>query len=514
MTITDQTHLDDLACHEPGAARSTAPGASQLGVRITTPGEQYAASPDRMATIAPDVTIPLSNEYRTPRQLSSLDLQLLDGESPSTPLHVGAITLLEPAAEPLTVTAVRRLIADRLPMLAPLRWRLRTVPLGLDLPYWEDCAQIDLGYHVRETRLPHQATEVQLAELVSRMHAIPLDRTRPLWECRLISGLPDGRQALYTKVHHAVIDGVSAAEIMAALLDVTAEPHSVPVPADGVRLHRTPGTAEMLVRSVPNALTRQSDRVRSSMHMGPTLLRALADIGKKHPAVPFNGPTTANRSFAYTSLSLDEVKVVKNSFGGTVNDVVMTLCTSALRRWLIEHDAPADRPLLAAVPASVRTAEQLGTAGNQFSIMLCELPIDEPEPQHRMKLLHSNLLEVKQRFRSNSPTVLHEATSMIPPLLHGLATRTLLRVSASALPLANVIISNVAGPQFPLYAAGSRVSASYPVSVLTELSGGLNITVMSYDGHLDFGILACPDAVPDVWDIADYLRDALAELLD
>jgi diacylglycerol O-acyltransferase len=189
------------------------------------------------------------------------------------------------------------------------------------------------------------------------------------------------------------------------------------------------------------------------------------------------------------------------------------LCASAFRRWLLDNDVPADEPAVAAIPVSVRTPEQCGTAGNQFSIMLCELPIGESDPQHRMKLTHAAMLAAKERFNATPPALLHYATAVLPQILHGLATRMLLRAAAPALPLANMVISNVPGPQIPLYAGGTRVAASYPISVLTDLSGPLNITVMSYNGHLDFGILACTDTIPDVWNIATYLKDALAELI-
>ncbi|WP_228001791.1 WS/DGAT/MGAT family O-acyltransferase [Nocardia australiensis] len=483
-----------------------------LTVRTSTPGEHLTAAPDTSG--ASRQMIPMSDGAEQPRQLSALDTQLLNAESPSMPLHVGAVTVLKAgdAGTELTISRLRELIASRLHLTPPLRWRLRTVPLGLDLPYWEDCTAIDLGYHVRAQQLPEDATDQQLADLVARLHATPLDRARPLWQCHLISGLADGRQALHTKVHHSLIDGVSGAEVMVAILDAADRPQPIPPPTQGFRVTGTASTLGMLGRAIPHAALRHADRLRAPFQLGPALGTTLAKLRKTNPSVPFNGPNTADRCFAFVSLSLDEVKTVKNSFGGTVNDVVMTLCTSALRRWLIEHDAEPDRPLLAAVPVSVRAPEQFGTAGNQFSIMLAELPVDEPDPAQRMKRQHTILLDAKAHFGATPPTVLHQSASTLPQLLHGATTRALLRLGAPTLPLANIIISNVPGPQIPLYAAGIRAIASYPIALLTDLSGGLNITVMSYDGHIDFGILACPDSVPDVWRIADYLKDALREL--
>ena len=393
-----------------------------------------------------------------------------------------------------------------------LRRRLRTVPLGLDLPYWQDCSSIDLDYHVQAITVMPGTGEELFANVIAQLHAVPLDRSRPLWTCHLISGLPDGRQALYTKIHHAVIDGVSATEIMAAFFDVTPDPAGTPIPDDGIRSSRTPSTLELLATSIPNALARQATRARALLHVAPTLLRTASALRKRHPDLPFNQANTAQRTFAYMSLPLDEVKTIKRSVDGTVNDVVMALCTTALRRWLVDHDLPSDRPLLSAIPVSVREPDQYGTAGNQFSAMLCELPIDEPEPQHRLKLVRNNMIAAKAGFHTAPPTLLHEATALMSPLFHGLHTRTLLRFAAPVLPLANVVISNVPGPQIPLYIAGNRVAANYPASLLTALTGGINITVMSYDGHLDFGIVTCPNTVPDPWSLTHHLRDALTEL--
>ncbi|WP_227982765.1 WS/DGAT/MGAT family O-acyltransferase [Nocardia spumae] len=499
-----------------GPSDTTVLDARTTTVYLSTPGESIAGVDRAAPAPARSVTtIPHAASFGPPRRLSPLDLHLLDSETSSTPLHIGAIMLLDSAhaaGGALEVSALRRLFAARLHLVAPLRHRIRTVPLGLDQPYWEDCTTVDLGFHVRDVLLPDGATDEDLAEYVARCHAQPLERSRPLWECHLVSGLSGGRQAVYTKVHHAVIDGVSAAEIMAAVLDISETPTTTPVPESGMRRDRTPSPIEMLARSLPNAVVRQSARARAAMQAGPALVRARDDLRYRHPDVPFNGPITPIRSVAYVSLPLDVVKAVKKSVDGTVNDVVMALCTSALRNWMRDRGLPTDRPLLAAVPTSVRTPEQFGTAGNQFSVMLAPLPINEADPRHRLKLLRNDLLVAKERFRAQPATVLHQITSLLSPILHGVPTRALLRAAAPALPLANVIVSNVAGPQIPLYLNGIRVLAGYPVSVLTELSGSLNITVMSYNGRLDFGILACPDTVPDVGHIAQYLRQALTEL--
>ncbi len=479
------------------------------------------------------------------RQLSPLDVQFLNAETATTFVHIGTLTTLDSreAGKPLRLETLQRLIGSRLHLIAPLRWRLREVPLGLDLPYWEDSATVDLHRHIKEVELPSPGTDSQLAAVVAELAATPLDRSRPLWEFHLISGLADGRQALYTKVHHSVIDGVSGAEIMAAVLDVVATPEPVSPPTGGVALGRTPGLLEMLGASALHSATRPVGMMRSLPRLLPGLLempvaaripgtatvssaaaRVHEFVTRKPrstpqesldvpPSTPFNGPISERRTFAFVSLPLDDIKVVKNTFHGTVNDVVMALCTTALRRWLVDHDGLPDRAIVAGIPVSIRTAEQMGTGGNQFSVMSCALPVHEPDPVRRMIVLGNELRSAKQRFEAGSPALLQELAVAIPQALHGVATRAAMRAGAAGPPVFNLLISNVPGPQLPLYAAGARVTANFPVSAISDVTGGINITVMSYNGHLDFGIIACPTLVPDVSVIAEYLREALEELV-
>ncbi|MFE2999081.1 wax ester/triacylglycerol synthase family O-acyltransferase [Nocardia sp. NPDC059246] len=482
-------------------------------VGTATPGETLAATAG--ATPVPALVIPTATTPGEPRQLNSLDMHLLDSETDCTPTHIGGIMILDSANAPdgpLDVGSLRRLFAERLHLLAPLRRRVRTVPLGLDVPYWEDCTTIDLGYHVRDVWLQEGATEEDVAEYVGRRHAETLNRSRPLWEFHLLSGLSGGRQAAYLKLHHALLDGVSAGEVLGAILDPVPSNPPQPLPDAGLRRDKTLSTLEMLTRTIPNTINRQAVRVRSVLEAGPGLLRTVEDLWSKYRAEPFTGPLTARREVAFTSLSLDQIKAVKSRVDGTINDVVMAICTAALRSWLLDHDAPVDKPLLAAIPVSIRTEDQMGTAGNQFSLMFSELPITEPDPEHRLKLMHSSMLEAKERFQSQPPTMLHHITSMLTPLLHGLTTRGLMRATASILPLTNLLVSNVPGPKTPVYLGGVRLLGNYPISALAETFGGLNITAVSYGDHVDFGILACSDIIEDAWEIARYLEVALSEL--
>jgi diacylglycerol O-acyltransferase len=513
-------------------------------LRVAAPGTEVPATGQGEPVAPPPDAKP---EFRTPRrrQLSSLDVQFLNAETATTLTHVGGLTILDPTTAPggrVDIESLRTLIGSRLHLVAPLRWRLHQVPLGLDLPYWIDSGTVDLQHHVREVMLPAPGTDEQLGTTIAELAETPLDREHPLWECYLVHGLAGGRQALYTKVHHAVIDGVSAAEVLAVVLDLDPGPHVVPPPEAAVTPEPPPGVAEMLQRGVqrtasaparllraaPSTLPHLLDLPGAASIPGAGALGALAGrVGRltgRRPAspqrppgapmTPFNGPVSGSRAFAFAALPLDEVKAVKDAMGLTVNDVVMALCTSALRRWLIDHEALPGGPLVASIPVSVRTPERLGAGGNEISLMLAALPTDVPDPAERLQSLHASLIAAKARFVATPARLLHESTAALPQVLHGLASRTLLRAVAMGAPPFNLLVSNVAGPQLPLYAAGARVTGNFPVSVISDVSGGINITVMSYDGQLDFGIITCRDMVPDVWNIATYLRDALTELTE
>ena len=479
------------------------------------------------------------------RQLTALDVQFLNAESTTTTGHVGGLSILDPSTAPggkLTVDDLRELIGSRLHLAKPLRWRLLPVPLGLDHPYWIDDPEFDLEYHVREIALPAPGDERQLAEQISRLTARPLDRRRPLWEAYLIHGLQDGNVAVYTKIHHSAIDGVSGAELIGVLMDVEPRPRTVEPPKElarpdlpsplelafnGVRrLALHPIKAAM---QVPKLLQHIDEVPGVGRYPGVGLLAKAGSVlnrvtrqgSGRHevarprliaPDTPFNGPISPHRRFAYGSLPLDEVKRVKNAFGVTVNDVVMALCATVMRRWLVDHDALPEQPLVTLVPLSVRTPEQAKDAGNQVSVMLAPLPTNIADPAARLAEVTSAMIAAKQRYQPLPASWLVDFSGMLPAALGGLAARATMLFLGATAPVVNLVVSNVPGAQVPLYLGGARMLANYPVSAITDASGGLNITVMSYKGQLDFGFVACRELIPDVWDLIDHLHDALAEL--
>ncbi|MER5321246.1 WS/DGAT/MGAT family O-acyltransferase [Streptosporangium roseum] len=470
------------------------------------------------------------------RQLSAVDTQFLNFETSTNVANIAGLAILSGG---LTRGDLLSLLARRLHLAAPFRRRLALVPFGLDHPYWTEEGRIDLDYHVRELALPAPGTDEQLGEQVARLHARRLDRRRPLWEMYLIHGLSGGRTALYMKVHHAAVDGVTGADVLAALLDTSPEPAEIAMAPDQEPEERI-DTREMMVRGVANVVLNPANTVRFLANAVPHLdeipvlsqlpgaglvSRVTRDLAHRlsgeapvpalprmtPPRTPFSGRITGHRRFAFTALPLEEVKQVKNAFGVTVNDVVMTVCAGALRQWLLKHDALPDQPLVAGVPFSLRTPGD-ESGGNQVTIMITTLATQVADPLERLRAVHDAMALIKDRSSLAPARWIQEVSDMMPSALTGLAARAAFNLFAGTAGPINVVISNVPGPQLPLYVSGVRLLSYHPVSVITDVSGGLNITVFSYDGSLDVGVIACREMVPDVWVVTDYLRDALSEL--
>jgi diacylglycerol O-acyltransferase len=484
------------------------------------------------------------------RQLTSLDVQFLALESDTQTGHVGGLAILDPSTAPsgkIGCAEIKSLLEQRLPLLPPLRWRLAEVPLGLDYPYWVDDDEdaFDLDYHVRELALPKPGSDAQLAAQVARIVSRPLDRSRPLWEIYLIDGLRSGHTAMLTKIHHAVIDGMSGAEIMGLLLDLSPEGREdLPEPdPDGARADGTgvPGGREMLarglmglpryplraLRSLPSAIPNIEDTpfgtlpgaglIAKAADRAASLVGAGGDRPQRTklvaPRTSFNGRITAHRRFSFGQLPLDQVKEAKNAFGCTVNDVIVSMSAGAVRRWLIEHDELPAEPLVAQVPVSVRTDEQLGTYGNRILLMSAPLHTEIADPVDRLRATHESMSDMKERHRALPAELLQDANHFIPPAVFHRAAQLTFRLASSrpGRPTWNLVVSNVPGPQFPLYLAGARLVANYPVSVITD-GMGLNITVMSYCGHLDFGLVADREQMPDLALLLGWLEDELDAL--
>ncbi|MEO3804600.1 wax ester/triacylglycerol synthase family O-acyltransferase [Nonomuraea sp. B1E8] len=465
-------------------------------------------------------------------QLTALDAQFLYFETATNIANIAGLAILD---GDLHRADLQALLEQRLPYVPALRRKLAPVPLGLDHPYWMQEDDLDLDYHVREIGLPPPGDERQLAEQVSRLHARRLDRRRPLWEIYLIHGLSGGRMGLYTKIHHAAVDGVGGADVLAALLDTGPRP-APPPEEEPERDAPPPGEAEMLARGLARLAGNPAHAVRFASMAVPYLdeipivsslpgarfvsglARRLAGAGQvpdlptlPAPRTPFSGPVSEHRRFAYVSLPLDELKQVRKAFGVTVNDVVMAVCAGALRGWLAAHGGVPSQPLVAGVPFSLRDAGEEGP-GNHVTIMTAPLAVHVADPVDRLQHVRQAMRRLKDRFSPASARWLREFSESMPAALMGLASRSAFALLGQAAPPINLIVSNVPGPQFPLYVCGARLLHHYPVSVISDVSGGVNITAFSYDGSLDIGVITDRAMVPDAWELAGHLREALSEL--
>ena len=476
------------------------------------------------------------------RQLTSLDAQFLAMEDPRNYGHVSGIAVLDPTTAPggkLELSDVQNLIEERLSLLPPFRWRLVEVPFGLDYPYWMDDPDFDLDFHVRELALPPPGTDAKLAEQVARIFARPLDRARPLWELYLIHGLEGGKVALLTKIHHAVVDGMSGAEILGVLLDL--EPTGREVPEAGTtETVPMPGQVEMLARgiaglpeyplrvleSLPGALPNLEEVGIYDAIPGAREIARLArgaqtmfgygdDAVEREQVVPprtsFNGRVSPHRRLAIGRLPLDAVKAIKNEHDATVNDVVVSICAGAVRRWLLAHDELPRSRWWRRSRCRCAPPSRPGTFGNRIMLMSAPAFTNEADPVKRLQMTHEAMGDMKTRHKALPAALLQDATNFIPPAVFSRAARLTFAMSSNARPTWNFVVSNVPGPQFPLYCAGARLVAIYPVSVVTD-GMGLNITVMSYRGQLHFGIVADRNMMPDVWDLIGWLGEELDEL--
>ena len=469
------------------------------------------------------------------QQLTGLDAAFLALETTNSTGHVGGVCLLDPsdAPRPLDLALLTEVLGQRLPLVPVMRRKLLEVPLGLDQPYWVDDADFDIEYHIREVALPSPGSQAQLTEQLARLHARPLDRRRPLWETYLITGLADGLVAVYTKVHHAAIDGVSGAELLTVLLDLKPEGRKLP-PAKEFVAARPPNQLTLMARAAARLAWRPVQTVQLAgefVRKVPTLAPLISPLVGEMlglnrgdgsvipttlglaPSTPFNKKITPHRRVAFRSVSLADVKTVKNAFGTSVNDVVMAMCAGALRHWLTDHDALPANPLNAMIPVSVRDESAKGKMGNRVSAMLAALPTQLDDPEQRLAVVHEATKVAKAQQATIPQGLVDDISDFAPPALTARVARVAFATGMMhRLPPFNICISNVPGPNVPVYLAGARMLAQYPMSVILD-GQGLNITLVGYLGQLHFGLVACRELVPDIEALATYLTDELDLLL-
>ena len=450
------------------------------------------------------------------QRLSGLDAAFWWADTHSCPMHIGALGLCDPQSVPgFSFEKVRELITARLPELPVLRHRVAGARHGLDRPWLIDDNALDIDYHVRRVAVPAPGGRHELEELVGRLMSYPLERDRPLWEMWFIEGLEHGRVAYLTKMHHAVIDGVSGVGLSEIMLDATPEPREPAEPADdtevelpgierralGALVNLTVMTPYRVLRVVAQTVTQQL-AARSVVNKPPNFFEA--------PATRFNTTLTPQRRVASARLPLGRVKAVKNAFGVTVNDVVLAAISGALRGYLLERNELPDRPLVAQMPVSTHGGNS--TSANQMSSTTINLATDIADPAERLGMLYANSQGAKQMAKTLNEHQHVGLTETTPPGLLGLAVRAYSAAHlGDRMSSINLVISNVPGPDYPLFLAGARVERLVPFGPLM-LDVGLNITCLSYDGSMDFGFSTTPEIAADIDALADGLEPALVGL--
>jgi diacylglycerol O-acyltransferase len=460
------------------------------------------------------------------KRLSGLDAAFLSTETRNMHNHVAGVFIFDPTTikDGYSFVKFKELVENRLQLLPPFRRRILHVPLKIHLPIWIEDPDFDLDYHIKRLSLPAPGEIKELAELAADIVARPLDLNKPLWEMYVIEGLKDNMIAMITKTHHAAIDGVSGAELTANFLDLTSEPRVLPPEDPPWKPDRIPTNFELVAYAL-NSLAKHPASMITSLRQSVeaiTNVRAqnrMPDASDAPPA-PFSAPKTPlnaaispYRKVAFAEVSLDDVKYVKNAFKGTVNDVVLTICGTALRNYLLGRRALPKDPLVAMVPISVRTEDEKGALGNRVSMMLVSLETHLRDPIKRLEKIHEGTKRAKDQEKAIGADSLTNWFEFASPAVAAQAARFIsgFKVFDRLRPLFNVTISNVPGPNFPLYGGGARMVAMYPLGPVVE-GIGLNITVMSYMGSMFFGLQACRELVPDVEKIAGQLVSALADL--
>ena len=455
-------------------------------------------------------------------RLTGLDAGFLYMETPSQHLHTMKVAVVDPGGSPggYSFDRVREVLGAHLPRLPEFRRRLVPVPFMVHHPVWVDDASFDIDNHLYRVVADPPGGQAELDRVVSDVAGRPLDRSRPLWELWVVEGLENGHVGFVSKIHHCIADGVKAAEMLVQVLTPDPSPE-LPTPTAGWTGEPVPGRGAL----VRDAL---ADWVRDIAGLPGLLARTGRGLyrvvrrrreGRDAPpapfatvSTPFNRALIPPRLFVSTTLSLPEVKAVREALGATVNDVVLALCAGALRRWLQDHGSLPSRPLVAGVPVSTRDEFKVGRA-NSVSNLFTGLPVHVGDPVVRVAEARRMMAAAKEQHRALGPDILEAWSQLTPPAPFGGVVRlySRLRLADRHRPPINLIVSNVPGPSAPLYVAGARLVGIWSMGPILE-NIGLNITVWSYLDQLNFGLVACPDAVPDLRALAGYLHDALEEL--
>jgi diacylglycerol O-acyltransferase / wax synthase len=453
-------------------------------------------------------------------RLTAIDASFLHQDGPNSHMHVGAVARFEGPPPPFDefLDSLRM----RLHLVPRYRQKLQIPPAGTGRPLWVDDPTFNLEYHVRQTALPKPGSERQLLELAGRVYSQQLDRARPLWEVWMVEGLDDGGFALISKTHHAMVDGIAGVDIAQVMFDLSPLPTEIDHPDRAWQPAREPTSAELLAAGTLGLLR---TGVRTAAHAAGMLRAPQAALhGAREaaeglgeivwaglnpaPATPLNVPIGPHRRYEVVRAGLDEFKLVKNAFGGTVNDVVLAVVSGALREWLHGRGVRTEGlELRALVPVSIRPSGERGALGNRLAAMRGPLPVYIDHPVERLRSVRAAMDGLKESKQAVGAEVLANVQNFAPPTILAQASR--LNFSTR---LFNLLVTNVPGPQFPLYVLGRELEAVFPVAFLPK-DHALAIAIMSYNGQMSFGLLGDYDAVPDIGVVAEGIGASLAELV-
>jgi WS/DGAT/MGAT family acyltransferase len=450
-----------------------------------------------------------------PNQLSDGDSIFLSMETPNSGGHVGAVMLLDPSStDGLDFEKLRSHIASRVALVPRFSWKLQSVPLGLDRPYWVEAEGFLPSDHIIRTAVPSPGNIQQVYALAARLHCQPLDRSRPLWQVWCIEGLEGGRTAIYMKTHHCLIDGTGGAGLAEVMADLSPDATGPLVAPEAFVEDRpiAPSPAEMATRAIRNGSERPG-KLLGHLRRGISELwsaRRQESATGELERTPFNTGISKRRAFASTSFDFERIRDLTKHFDVKVNDVALEIAGSAVRRWLRDRGEAPQRSLVAMCPVSTRGDEQ--GLGNQITSMSVSLCTDVADPAERLRGIHESSKLAKQKVEKGSfiDWTAAMGESFAPAVTQLLVRAAELSADSGPLP-ANFVVSNVRSAPVPLYVAGARVESMMPLSLLA-VGNGLNVTLVSYCNRIDVGIIVDPELIPDPWELAEYFPVALEEL--
>jgi WS/DGAT/MGAT family acyltransferase len=454
-------------------------------------------------------------------RLSATDASFLTQENEASHMHIGGVCVFE--GPPPDYEEFLEHVEARLHLVPRYRQKLAWPPFGSGKPVWVDDARLNIEYHVRHSSLPEPGDDDQLALLIGRIFSQRLDRSKPLWEMWLVQGLEGNRFALISKTHHAVVDGVSGVDLATVLFDANPVPVGLTPPVRPWEPKPEPSEAQLLAKAATNVaktpmhisrrLLRAAQHPRHAVAHATEMAQGVGEIGwnlmNPAPKVPLNTEIGPHRRYRWVHSSLSDFKLVKDAFGGTVNDVVLAVAAGALRRWLRGRGIHTQGlELRALVPVSLRTEEDRGMLGNRLAVFRAPLPVYAEDPVERLRLVREEMSKVKQSKQVMGAEALVALNDFAPPTVLAQASR--LNFSTR---LFNMIVTNVPGPQFPLYVLGRELETVVPVAFLPERHA-LALANFSYNGNMSFGLLGDLDAMDDIDVVRDGLVDSLRELVE